>query len=51
KLAGVAYYVHRISEKRFTGIAGRNSKIFREICGGKNLENAVLVSHMWGEVS
>ena len=49
KLAGVIY-THRISDKRFTGIAGRNFKIFRELCGETNLKNVVLVTNMWGEV-
>ena len=50
KLAGVIY-VHRISDKRFTGIAGRNFKMFRELCGESTLRNVVLVTNMWGEVS
>ncbi|KAF9653408.1 P-loop containing nucleoside triphosphate hydrolase protein [Thelephora ganbajun] len=50
KLAGVIY-VHRISDKRFTGIAGRNFKMFRELCGDTTLKNVVLVTNMWGEVS
>jgi len=50
KLAGVIY-VHRISDKRFSGIAGRNFKIFRELCGEASLKNVVLATNMWGEVS
>ena len=50
KLAGVIY-VHRISDRRFSGITGRNFKIFRELCGEKSLKNVVLVTNMWGEVS
>ena len=50
KLAGVIY-VHRISDKRFTGIAGRNFKMFRELCGDTTLKNVVIVTNMWGEVS
>lgn len=49
KLAGVIY-IHRISDKRFTGISGRNFKIFRELCGESNLKNVVLVTNMWEEV-
>jgi hypothetical protein len=48
-LAGVIY-VHRISDKRFTGIARRNFGMFRELCGDKTLKNVVLVTNMWGEV-
>jgi hypothetical protein len=43
--------MHRISDKRFTGIAGRNFKIFRELCGETSLKNVVLVTNMWEEVS
>ena len=43
--------MHRISDKRFSGIAGRNFKIFRELCGETGLKNVVLVTNMWGEVS
>ena len=48
-LAGLIY-VHRISDKRFGGIAGRNFKIFRELCGETSLKNVVLVTNMWSEV-
>ena len=50
KLAGVIY-IHRISDKRFTGITGRNFKMFRELCGDTTLKNVILVTNMWGEVS
>lgn len=50
RLAGLIY-MHRISDKRFSGIAGRNFKIFRELCGEKSLKNVVLVTNMWSEVS
>ena len=43
--------MHRISDKRFTGIAGRNFKMFRELCGDTTLKNVVLVTNMWSEVS
>ena len=43
--------MHRISDKRFSGIAGRNFKIFRELCGEASLKNVVLVTNMWSEVS
>ena len=49
KLSGVTY-IHRISDKRFTGIAGRNFKMFRELCGDSTLRNVALVTNMWGEV-
>ena len=50
KLSGVIY-IHRISDKRFTGISGRNFKMFRELCGESTLRNVTLVTNMWGEVS
>ena len=50
KLAGVIY-IHRISDKRFTGITGRNFKMFRELCGDTTLKNVILVTNRWGEVS
>jgi hypothetical protein len=50
RIAGVIY-IHRISDKRFTGIAKRNFGIFHELCGDETLKNAILVTNMWGEVS
>jgi len=50
RLAGLIY-IHRISDRRFSGIAGRNFKMFRELCGETSLKNVVLVTNMWGEVS
>ena len=44
-------YIHRISDKRFTGISGRNFKMFRELCGDSTLKNVILVTNMWGEVT
>ena len=49
KLSGVIY-VHRISDKRFTGVAGRNFRMVRELCGDAALKNIVLVTNMWSEV-
>ena len=50
KLAGIVY-IHRISDKRFTGNSRRNFQMFRELCGDTSLKNVVLVTNMWGEVS
>ena len=47
-LAGVIY-IHRISDRRFTGITGRNFNIFRKLCGEPTLKNVVLVTNMWDE--
>jgi len=49
KLAGIIY-IHRISDDRFTGIAVRNFKMFRKLCGESTLKNVVLVTNMWGRV-
>ena len=49
-LAGVIY-IHRISDYRFVGIAARNFKRFRDLCGETTLKNVVVVTNMWGDVS
>lgn len=50
KLSGIIY-IHRISDNRFGGVAGRNFDMFRKICGDKALSNVVLVTNMWGDLS
>jgi len=50
KLAGVIY-VHRISDDRFGGLAVKNFRMFRELCGEKTLKNVVLMTNMWGRVT
>ncbi|KAH8795996.1 P-loop containing nucleoside triphosphate hydrolase protein [Flagelloscypha sp. PMI_526] len=50
KLAGVVY-IHRISDFRFGGIAAKNFKMFRQLCGDSTLKNVVIVTNMWGEVT
>ena len=50
KLSGVIY-IHRISDNRFGGVAGRNFGMFRELCGDEALGSVVLVTNMWGGVS
>lgn len=50
KLAGVIY-LHRISDFRFGGVATRNFKMFRELCGETTLKNVVIVTTMWSEVA
>lgn len=42
--------MYRISDDRFTGISGRNFKMFRKLCGESTLKNVVLVTNMWGKV-
>ena len=50
KLAGVIY-AHRISDDRFGGLAVKNFRMFRELCGEKTLKNVVIMTNMWGRVS
>jgi chromosome segregation ATPase len=50
KLAGVIY-VHRISDDKFGGLAVRNFRMFRELCGEKTLKNVILMTNMWGRVT
>ena len=50
KLAGVIY-VHRISDEKFGGLAVKNFRMFRELCGEKTLKNVILMTNMWGRVS
>ena len=49
RLSGVIY-IHRISDNRFGGIAGRNFDMFRKLCGDVTMSNVVLVTNMWSEV-
>lgn len=50
KLSG-AIYIHRISDFRMGGTSTRNFKMFRELCGDTALQNVVIVTNMWSEVS
>ena len=43
--------MHRISDERFTGVSGRNFRMFRQLCGDSTLKNVVLVTNMWGKVA
>ena len=49
-LSGIIY-IHRISDNRFGGVAGRNFNMFRKLCGEPTLRNVVLVTNMWNEGS
>ncbi|CAA7260919.1 unnamed protein product [Cyclocybe aegerita] len=48
-LAGVIY-IHRISDIRMSGIARKNFRMFRKICGDSTLRNVVIMTNMWGSV-
>ena len=51
RISGVIY-IHSISDKQLTGIAGRNfDKMFRELYGDSTLRNVVFDTNMWGDVS
>jgi len=50
KLAGVIY-VHRISDDKFGGLAAKNFRMFRELCGEKTLKNVILMTNKWGKVT
>jgi hypothetical protein len=50
KLSGVIY-IHRISDIRMGGISTRNFKLFRQLCGDSTLQNVVILTNMWSEVS
>ncbi|KAI0071419.1 hypothetical protein K474DRAFT_1669017 [Panus rudis PR-1116 ss-1] len=49
KLNGVVY-LHRISDYRMGGIARRNFRLFRQLCGDDSLQNVIIVTNMWGDV-
>jgi len=50
KLSGIIY-VHRISDDRFGGLAVKNFRMFRQLCGGKTLQNVTIMTNMWGRVT
>ncbi|KAF9781361.1 P-loop containing nucleoside triphosphate hydrolase protein [Thelephora terrestris] len=50
KLAGVIY-VHRISDDRFGGLATKNFRMLKELCGENTLKNVVFMTNMWGRVT
>ena len=43
--------MHRISDFRVGGVAVKNFQMFRQLCGDSALQNLVIVTNMWGEVS
>lgn len=50
KLNGVIF-LHRISDHRMGGVARKNFRLFRKLCGDDTLKNVVIVTNMWGDVS
>ena len=49
KLTGILYF-HPISDFRMDWISTINFKMFQELCGESTLQNAVIVTNMWGGV-
>lgn len=47
---GGIIYLHRISDVRFTGTAGKSFKTLLAMCGDDALRNLVIVTNMWGKV-
>lgn len=43
--------MHRISDFRVGGIAVKNFRMFRQLCGDNALQNLAITTNMWGEVS
>ncbi|KAH8092660.1 P-loop containing nucleoside triphosphate hydrolase protein [Cristinia sonorae] len=50
KLHGVIF-IHRISDHRMGGVARKNFRLFRKLCGDDAMRNVVIVTNMWGEVT
>jgi len=50
RLSGIIY-LHRISDRRVTGTASHNIRMFRGLVGEQTMRNVVLVTTMWDEVS
>lgn len=48
KLNGIIY-MQAITDKRLTGSALRNLKLFRHLCGENPLKNVILVTTCWGD--
>ena len=49
KLNGVIF-LHRISDHRMGGVARKNFRLFRKLCGEDTLDHVVVVTNMWSEV-
>jgi hypothetical protein len=43
-------YLHRLTDNKMSGSAQRYFEMFKCICGGRNLENVVLLTTMWDEL-
>lgn len=50
KLSGIIY-LHRITDPKMGGVSLRNLRMFRKLCGEDALENVVVVTTRWDDVS
>lgn len=50
RLSGVIY-MHRITDVRMSGSARRNLNMFLKLCGDTAMENVVIVTNMWNQVT
>lgn len=50
RLTGIIY-LHRISDNKMSGSSYKNLKMFRSLCGTKNLSQVILATTMWDTVS
>lgn len=50
KLNGVIF-LHRISDYRMGGIARKNFRLFKKLCGDDALKSVVIATNMWGDVT
>ncbi|KAG8761840.1 hypothetical protein FRC11_012755 [Ceratobasidium sp. 423] len=44
--AGIIY-MHRITDIRFSGIARKNFRVFRKLCGPNAMKNLIICTNMW----
>ena len=50
RLNGVIF-LHRISDVRMGGVARKNFRLFRKLCGDESLSSVAIVTNMWNEVT
>ncbi|KAH8093904.1 P-loop containing nucleoside triphosphate hydrolase protein [Cristinia sonorae] len=50
RLNGVIF-LHRISDVRVGGVAKKNFRLFRKLCGDETLRSVVIATNMWSEVA
>ena len=50
RLTGILY-LHRISDNRMTGVATKNLRLLRHLCGTRNLGHVALTTTMWDATS